>query len=258
MKIISAALLLLLAPESSAFFAAAPPRGETTALFGFRQSYQYNLEQYTRTGNIEIGGKQVSLTDATQQIDEDLQASQEEGVEAQQRLSSVEEQISAKEQEQTLTVEAFQAEIQKQQLEMQERFNDMSNEAAIEANKAKMAAIEEFKAREQQVQEEMDKLYTKFEEEKDHVRQNQVMTNRILTTRVELDLELGLLKKKYEIDSKEWESKLQQEQQAHGSDLANAEADVARLKKEVEQMTKERTNLSSLFTQSLKVMFGTD
>lgn len=112
MKIISAALLLLLAPESSAFFAAAPPRGETTALFGFRQSYQYNLEQYTRTGYIEIGGKQVSLTDATQQIDEDLQASQEEGVEAQQRLSSVEEQISAKEQEQTLTVEAFQAEIQ--------------------------------------------------------------------------------------------------------------------------------------------------
>lgn len=103
------ALFLLFAPETAAFFAPVPPR-DTTALFGYRQSYQYSLEQFTKTGKIEIDGKQVSLNDAAQKIDEDLQASQAQEAEAQQRLSYIQEQISDKEQEQA--AEAREAEIQ--------------------------------------------------------------------------------------------------------------------------------------------------
>ena len=110
--------LLLAPPESSwAFHTPAPHRGSvvtttTSALFGFRQSYQYSLEQYTKTGKIEINGKQVDPNEAVKTIDQDLQESQEQEEVAQQRLSSIEEQISDKVQEQTMTVEAFQAEIQ--------------------------------------------------------------------------------------------------------------------------------------------------
>jgi hypothetical protein len=109
--------LLLLAPESSwAFQALVPHRGAvvttSSTLFGFRQSYQYSLEQYTKTGKIEINGKQVDPNEVVQTIDQDLQESQEQEEVAQQRLSSIEEQISDKVQEQTLTIEAFQAEIE--------------------------------------------------------------------------------------------------------------------------------------------------
>jgi hypothetical protein len=110
MKIGSAAvaLFLLFAPETAAFFAPVPPR-EISALFGYRQSYQYSLEQYTKTGKIEIDGKQVDLNDAAQMIEEDLEASQAQEAEAQQRLSSIQEQISDKVQEQA--AEAREAEI---------------------------------------------------------------------------------------------------------------------------------------------------
>jgi hypothetical protein len=108
---------LLLAPESSwAFHAPVPHRGfvatSTTALFGFRQSYQYSLEQYTKTGKIEINGEQVDPNEAVKTINQDLQESREQQEVAQQRLSSIKEQISDKVQEQTMTNEAFQAEIE--------------------------------------------------------------------------------------------------------------------------------------------------
>jgi hypothetical protein len=103
------AFFLLFAPETAAFFAPVPPR-ETSGLFGYRQSYQYSLEQFTKTGKIEIDGKQVSLNDAAQKIDEDLQASQAQEAEAQQRLSFIQEQISDKVQEQA--AEAREAEMQ--------------------------------------------------------------------------------------------------------------------------------------------------
>ncbi|KAI2497373.1 hypothetical protein MHU86_17138 [Fragilaria crotonensis] len=273
MKFGSVALLqlllpLLLVPESAwAFQACVPHRGAsmttTSKLFGFRQSYQYSLEQYTKTGKIEINGKQVDPNEAVQTINQDLQESQQQEEVAQQRLSSIEEQINDKVQEQTMTIEAFQAEIiclffynRKKQLEA--KYKDMSEEAIQAANHEKMRAMDEFKARESQLQRDMDMLFSKLEEEKEHVRQNQDMTNRILATRIELDTELGILKKKYTEEAKVWESKLQAEKAAHVSDVAKAQAEVERLKKEVEEMSKERNSLGSLFKQSMKVMFGMD
>jgi len=230
----------------------------TSTLFGFRQSYQYSLEQYTKTGKIEINGKQVDPNEAVQTINQDLQESQQQEEVAQQRLSSIEEQINDKVQEQTMTIEAFQAEIEKKQLELEAKYKDMSEEAIQAANHEKMRAMDEFKARESQLQRDMDMLFSKLEEEKEHVRQNQDMTNRILATRIELDTELGILKKKYTEEAKVWESKLQAEKAARVNDVAKAQAEVERLKKEVEEMSKERNSLGSLFKQSMKVMFGMD
>jgi uncharacterized protein YlxW (UPF0749 family) len=118
--------------------------------------------------------------------------------------------------------------------------------------------MDEFNSRELQLQRDMDMLFTKLEEEKEHVRQNQDMTNRILATRIELDTELGILKKKYTSEAREWESKLQAEKVARVNEMAKAQAEVERLKREVEEMAKERNSLSSLFKQSMKVMFGLD
>jgi cell division protein FtsB len=96
-----------------------------------------------------------------------------------------------------------------------------------------------------------------LKEEKDHVRQNQDMTNRILATRIELDTELGILKKVY-IRSEGMAKQARGGKVAHDSDVAKAQAEVEKLKREVEEMAKERTSLSSLFKQSMKVMFGMD
>ena len=59
-----------------------------------------------------INGKLVDPNEAELTIIQDLQASQEEGAEAQQRLASIEDQISDKVQELAVTKEAFEAEYQ--------------------------------------------------------------------------------------------------------------------------------------------------
>jgi hypothetical protein len=176
----------------------------------------------------------------------------------------------------------------KKQMELEAKYKDMSEEAILAANQEKRRvsqhcpitchkhcfrnsdscccltysfppkAMDEFNTRELQLQRDMDMLFTKLEEEKEHVRQNQDMTNRILATRIELDTELGILKKKYTSEAREWESKLQAEKVARVNEMAKAQAEVERLKREVEEMAKERNSLSSLFKQSMKVMFGLD
>jgi hypothetical protein len=47
-----------------------------------------------------------------------------------------------------------------------------------------------------------------------------LVTNRVLVTRVELDAALGKLKKQYEQESKEWQSKIAAQQETHNCDLS--------------------------------------
>jgi hypothetical protein len=78
----------------------------------------------------------------------------------------------------------------KQKDEYQKKANEMGDEVTyvkLEAHKEKMETIEAYKARENSLQEEMAVLSAKLLEEKDRVWQNQLVTNRILETRSELD-----------------------------------------------------------------------
>lgn len=112
MKFTSTTVLLLAAPGATAFMGVNAPRAQTTALFGFKQGYQYNLEQLTRTGMIEVNGEMVNWAEAQKEMADEFKAAQEKGKEAQARVDSIEGQISANVQEQQETVEALKAEIQ--------------------------------------------------------------------------------------------------------------------------------------------------
>jgi hypothetical protein len=147
---------------------------------------------------------------------------------------------------------------------MQENFRDMCDEAThkkIAAHQEKMAIIEASKARERDLQAKIDTLISQGETYKEQMRMKQEMTNRILVTRIELDAELGQLKKKYASDMKEWKNKLKTEQEVHSRDMARAAALVEELKAEAaalaekhnQHLVKARDQLVGLHQQMTEV-----
>jgi hypothetical protein len=109
-----------------------------------------------------------------------------------------------------------------QKAEFQKKVSELGNEATyvkLEAHKEKMQTVEAFKAREQALKEEMAALSAKLMEEKELVFQNQLVTNRILETRIELDAALGTLKKQLEQERKDWEGKLAAEKELHAQEM---------------------------------------
>lgn len=109
-----------------------------------------------------------------------------------------------------------------QKAEFKKKVIEMGDEATylkLDAHKEKMQTVDAFKAREKALQEEMAALSAKLMEEKEHVFQNQLVTNRILETRVALDAALGKLQKQLEQERKDWQTKLAAEKEAHNLEM---------------------------------------
>lgn len=96
-----------------------------------------------------------------------------------------------------------------------------------------MRVIEDFNARESKLQTEMDFLAAKLRKEEENIRKHHEVSNRILQARIDLDVELGLLKKKYQEDSKKWEQDLKAEQEAHKTDLIQSQRQLDQLQNEI-------------------------
>ena len=69
------------------------------------------------------------------------------------------------------------------------------------------------KAREAQLRNEVNAVRALLEAEQQTLGINQDLTRRILKQRVEIDAELGELKRRYESDSKKWDTKYAKEQE---------------------------------------------
>ena len=117
----------------------------------------------------------------------------------------------------------------KQATEAQQQFDAKANKE----NRLEMDIIEDFKARESMLQHEMDVLAAKLRKEEENIRQHHEVSNRILQARIDLDVELGLLKKKYQEDSKKWEEDLKAEQEAHKIDLIQSQRQLDQLQNEI-------------------------
>lgn len=89
----------------------------------------------------------------------------------------------------------------------------------LQAHQEKMQVVQDFKAREQAVRQEMSGLRTKLKDEQDLIALNQKNTSQLLESRVQLETSLALLQVQYDNDSKNWKTKLAAEQDAHESDL---------------------------------------
>lgn len=84
----------------------------------------------------------------------------------------------------------------------------------LEAEREKTAVAEEYQSREQKLKQETNALHALLETERESIKVNQELTNRILTQRIEIDAELGNLKKVYDQDNKQWGDKYKAEQMA--------------------------------------------
>jgi hypothetical protein len=129
----------------------------------------------------------------------------------------------------------------------------------IKAQKEAMAVVEQYKAREEELREELKDLQAKIEEEKQDVQPNQEVTDSIITAIVDIAEGLDALLEQYDDESKAWLRKLEAEQDewdlaAKMSLIAEAEAEVARLSQEVQAMEKEKSSKTSLFKRTLKAM----
>ena len=133
--------------------------------------------------------------------------------------------------------------------------------AKIEANRREMELVSAAQAREldllsaaqareAQLQSEMDGLRNLLEDEKESQRINKDLTNRILKQRVEIDAELGELKKRYDQDSKQWDDKYAQEHEARRLEVDRARQEMEQLQVSAEAaMVEAEARQASLVDQ---------
>lgn len=117
---------------------------------------------------------------------------------------------------------------------MNDKVNEIGMEMTnlkIEANRDKMAVVKEHKAREQQLKNEIEGFNQILKAEKEAMMINKELTDRILAQRVEIDAELGHLKRLYETDSKTWDSKYVAEYNARRIDVTHAQEQMQELQK---------------------------
>jgi hypothetical protein len=96
----------------------------------------------------------------------------------------------------------------------------------LNAHKEKMALAKQYEERDKVRQLEIDKLTKRLESEKEKIQVNQEMISRIVTKRIQLDAELGELKRRYQTESMQWSAKYHTEQEAHRKEVALAKANL--------------------------------
>jgi hypothetical protein len=109
----------------------------------------------------------------------------------------------------------------------------------IEANLREMTIAGKTQERERQLQNEMDGLRGLLQGEKESQKINQDLKHRILAQRVEIDRELGELKRLYEQDSKHWDSKYTKEHAARRLEAATAQQELEQLQASAEAAVTE-------------------
>jgi DNA repair exonuclease SbcCD ATPase subunit len=123
---------------------------------------------------------------------------------------------------------------------------DEETQAMIDQNRV----IEDFKERENTLQKEMEVLAEKLRNEKENIRKHHEASNRILQARIDLDVELGLLKKKYQKDSEKWQKDLKAEQEARKIDLIQSQAQLDQLQNEIADLETKAKNAELSGAQS--------
>lgn len=139
---------------------------------------------------------------------------------------------------------------------MKEKIAEMGNQVTnlkIQAHQEKMSAADEYQVREQKRQLEIEDLHKRLQQEKANILVNQEMTSRVIVKRVEVEKELGELKRQYIEDSKEWTDRFEKEQEAHRRELALTKAELEdQLAKANIDADKLQQSISSLMEQLSK------
>jgi hypothetical protein len=119
------------------------------------------------------------------------------------------------------------------------------------AQAREMDLLSAAQAREAQLQREMESLRTLLEGAKESQKIHQDLANRILKQRIEIDAELGELKKRYDRDSKQWDAKYAQEQEARRLEVTRAQQDMEKLQASAEAALAEATERQARLVDQL-------
>lgn len=112
--------------------------------------------------------------------------------------------------------------------------NDMK-----QAHEEKMAVIEEHKIRERQLMEEIASLRDLVDAEKQAMKVNKDLTNRILAQRTNIEAELGQLQRRYAQESTQWDASYHAELQARIAESEKAQQEMDELQKDAEKAAEE-------------------
>jgi hypothetical protein len=143
--------------------------------------------------------------------------------------------------------------------QLKEAINDIGidmTQAKIQANRRELdfvvtlqnkekSLLAEAQARESELQKEIDGLKGLLQGQKEAQAINQELTNRILQRRIELDAELGALRKRYELESRNWDYKFAQEQEARRMAVQKAQEEMVTLQANFEaalEIAKDQQN----------------
>jgi hypothetical protein len=161
--------------------------------------------------------------------------------------------------------------------ELKKKLAEMGNGATnlkLEANRQMMALVSDYEKRDHTRQLEIDRLQRRLETELDNSRVHKEMTSQLVAHRMALDAELGELKRRYQVEHKEWSSKYAAEQDSRQRAIAEVKAQLeekeAWAHREAEEyklrvsrlhddlMVKEREKLSTLFAVKNEMRYVTN
>ena len=138
-----------------------------------------------------------------------------------------------------------------QEKEYKNKIAEMGTELTnnrLDAHKEKMALAKQYEERDKVRQLEIDQLTKLLESEKEKIQVNQEMISRIVAQRIQLDVELGELKRRYQTESTQWSAKYHTEQEAHRKEAALAKANLE------EQEAKAKVEFDALQTKVLRLL----
>jgi intracellular protein transport protein USO1 len=129
------------------------------------------------------------------------------------------------------------------------------SDPGVLAQESSSTAMNNFKQREKMLQKEMEVLRQKLEHEEEQIRQARDMSNTILQARIDIDKELGLLKKQYQEERKQWEKALSAEQEARRIEVVNAQRELDALQLEIDDLMK-KSEIAALTAAQAEVLAG--
>ncbi|KAI2496197.1 hypothetical protein MHU86_18292 [Fragilaria crotonensis] len=213
-----------------------------TELGELRRRYNQESAQWDAKYALEQETRRLEVVKAQEEIQQ-LQMKAESALShLEESTASLSEQLAAKERQKQAAILEIKDQLQAKEQGFKEIAFELGNQVTntkIEANRREIALADEAKAREVQLQAEMEGLREMVETERKSLKINQELTNRILKQRVEIDAELGDLKRRFDQDSKKWDSKYAKQQEKRRLDVMRSQRQLQQLHDTAEQALRE-------------------
>uniref|UniRef100_A0A7S1UQQ9 Uncharacterized protein n=1 Tax=Grammatophora oceanica TaxID=210454 RepID=A0A7S1UQQ9_9STRA len=162
-------------------------------------------------------------------------------------------------------VQAVRDEMKSKEKELKQRINAMGSDMTnmkIEVNQEKIALMDEYKQRENDFVSKVNALASQLEVERENAGTAKELSQGLTISRIELESELVVMKRKYAAEKwrREFDNTQAQEEiealKARMADADQVAADAEKMKEEIAALKSERKNPMALFRQGFMALAG--